>query len=153
MRCPFCGCDDTQVKDSRSAEENAAVRRRRLCVKCGGRFSTMERVHLRELVVVKSNGDKVAFDRDKLYRSMRTAVRKRDISDDTVESMSNSIVRRLESIGEVEINSKIIGEMVMEALRQIDMVAYIRFASVYREFEEVSDFEDILADVAKDRDD
>ncbi len=153
MRCPFCGCDDTQVKDSRSAESDVAVRRRRLCVKCGARFSTMERVHLRELVVIKSNGDRVIFERDKLYNSMRTAFRKRDVSDDIVEGVSNSIVRRLEGIGEVEIRSKVIGEMVMEVLRQIDMVAYIRFASVYRDFAEVKDFENIINEVGRGKDD
>lgn len=152
MRCPFCSHIGCQVKDSRASEDNAAVRRRRFCLHCGARFTTIERVQLRELLVLKSNGERQVFDRDKLFRSLRIAVRKRNIGDDKIDTVVNSLVRRLESIGEVEIPSKTIGEMVMEVLAQLDMVAYIRFASVYRDFHEVKDFEDIIADVTGSKD-
>lgn len=144
MRCPFCGHDDTQVKDSRPTEDNSAIRRRRYCTACGSRFTTFERVQLRELVVVKKNGQRNAFDRDKLARSIAIAVRKRPVDPDRVERVVNSIQRRLESCGENEIASTAIGELVMEALAALDQVAYVRFASVYRNFREAKDFEDFV---------
>ena len=144
MRCPFCGHDDTQVKDSRPTEDNSAIRRRRSCPACGSRFTTFERVQLRELTVVKKNGQRVAFDRDKLARSIAIAVRKRPVDPDRVERIVNSIQRRLESCGESEIASDMIGELVMESLINLDKVAYVRFASVYRNFREAKDFEDFV---------
>lgn len=144
MKCPFCGCDDTQVKDSRNADDNTAIRRRRECPECGSRFTTFERVQLRDLIVVKKNGEKVMFDRDKLARSIDLAVRKRPVSPERVEKIVNSIQRRLEISGEMEIPSTVIGEYVMEALASLDHIAYIRFASVYRDFREVKDFEDFV---------
>ena len=150
MRCPFCGRDDTQVKDSRPTEENAAIRRRRICPDCGGRFTTFERVQLRELTVVKRGGRKVPFERDKLYASIAVALRKRPVPEDRVERMVTGIVRQLESSGESEIASSAIGEMVIEALKGLDAVAYVRFASVYRDFREASDFHDVLTEIAKD---
>lgn len=144
MKCPFCGCDDTQVKDSRDTDDNTAIRRRRECSECGSRFTTFERVQLRDLVVVKKNGEKVMFDRDKLARSIHLAVRKRPVSSERVEKVVNSIQRRLEASGEAEIASTQIGEFVMQALSTLDHIAYIRFASVYRDFKEVSDFEDFV---------
>ena len=146
MRCPFCGHNDTQVKDSRPTEDNSAIRRRRLCPNCGARFTTFERVQLRELSVLKRNGQKEPFERDKLLRSMRIALRKRPVEDDRIEQVVNSIVRRLESSGESEIRVDTIGEIVMEALAQLDKVAYLRFASVYRNFREIKDFEDFISD-------
>lgn len=146
MRCPFCGHNDTQVKDSRPTEDNSAIRRRRLCPNCGARFTTFERVQLRELTVVKRNDQKEPFERDKLLRSMRIALRKRPVDDERIERIVNSIVRRLESSGESEIRADTIGEMVMEALGQLDQVAYLRFASVYRNFREIKDFEDFISD-------
>ena len=144
MRCPFCGNDDTQVKDSRPTEDNAAIRRRRVCGNCGARFTTFERVQLRELTVVKSGGDREPFDREKLMRSMRIALRKRPVEVERVERVVNSIVRQLESSGETEIPSKQIGEMAMQALGQLDQIAYIRYASVYRNFREAADFNEFL---------
>ena len=144
MKCPFCGCTDTQVKDSRNADDDTAVRRRRECPECGQRFTTFEHVQLRDLVVVKKNGERVMFDRDKLARSISLAVRKRQVSSERVEKIVNSIQRRMESSGESEISSIQIGEMVMEALAKLDHVAYIRFASVYRDFREPKDFEEFL---------
>ncbi len=144
MRCPFCGSDDTQVKDSRSAEDGASVRRRRECSACGGRFTTFERVQLRELIVIKSNGKKAPFDRDKLIRSVMIATRKRNVDPDRVEQMVSGIVRRLEAMGESEIDSKMIGELVMEGLAHLDDVAYVRYASVYKDFREAKDFEQFL---------
>lgn len=144
MKCPFCGCNDTQVKDSRNADEDTAVRRRRECPECGQRFTTFEHVQLRDLTVVKKNGERVMFDRDKLARSIFLAVRKRPVSPERVEKIVNSIQRRLESTGENEILSTRIGELVMEALAALDHVAYIRFASVYRDFREPKDFEEFL---------
>ena len=149
MRCPFCGRDDTQVKDSRPTEENAAIRRRRVCPDCGGRFTTFERVQLRELMVVKRSGRKVPFDRDKLFASVSVALRKRPVLEDRIERMLTGIVRQLESSGESEIASSAIGELVMEALKGLDAVAYVRFASVYRDFREASDFQDVLTEIAK----
>jgi transcriptional repressor NrdR len=144
MRCPFCGNEDTQVKDSRPTEDNSSIRRRRFCPACGSRFTTFERVQLRELVVVKKNGQRTAFDRDKLMRSIEIATRKRPIDRDRLERMVNGIVRRLESLGETEIQSKVVGEMVMEGLANLDQVAYVRFASVYRNFREARDFEEFV---------
>ena len=144
MKCPFCGCNDTQVKDSRNADDDTAVRRRRECPECGERFTTFEHVQLRDLTVVKKNGERVMFDRDKLARSIFLAVRKRPVSPERVEKIVNSIQRRLESTGENEILSTRIGELVMEALAALDHVAYIRFASVYRDFREPKDFEEFL---------
>lgn len=144
MKCPFCGSDNTQVKDSRDTDDGSAIRRRRECGECGSRFTTFERVQLRDLVVVKKNGEKAMFDRDKLARSIYLAVRKRPVSPERVEKVVNSIQRRLEASGEAEISSTQIGEYVMEALSTLDHVAYIRFASVYRDFKEVSDFEDFV---------
>ena len=144
MRCPFCGHDDSQVKDSRPSEDNSAIRRRRHCPECGGRFTTFERVQLRELIVVKKNGQRSVFDRDKLARSIAISVRKRPVDPDRVERIVNSIQRRLESSGEAEIPTATIGELVMEALAALDQVAYVRFASVYRNFREAKDFEDFV---------
>lgn len=144
MRCPFCGHDDTQVKDSRPTEDNHAIRRRRLCPNCGARFTTFERVQLRELQVVKRGGQREPFDRDKMLRSMRISLRKRNIDPERIERVANSIVRRLESSGESDVRVETVGEMVMEALRQLDQIAYVRFASVYRNFREVSDFENFI---------
>ena len=144
MRCPFCQNDDTQVKDSRPAEDGAAIRRRRYCPACGARYTTYERVQLRELTVVKKNGRRTPFDRDKLMRSVQVALRKRPVDPDRVERMVSGIVRRLESTGENEIPSELIGEMVMEGLASLDDVAYVRFASVYKNFREARDFEQVL---------
>ena len=144
MRCPFCGAVDTQVKDSRPTEENAAIRRRRACVGCGARFTTFERVQLRELTVLKSSGKREPLDRDKLARSVNIALRKRPVDPDRVDRVINGIVRRLESSGENEIASDTIGELVMDALATLDQVAYVRFASVYRNFREAKDFEDFI---------
>ncbi len=141
MHCPFCGHDDTQVKDSRPTEDGAAIRRRRFCPQCGQRFTTVERVQLRELTVVKSDGRRVAFDRDKLARSIRIALRKRPIEEERIERIVNGIVRHLEASGETEIPSKQLGELVMDTLKDLDPVAYVRFASVYRNFREAKDFE------------
>ena len=151
MRCPFCGSDETQVKDSRPTEENAAIRRRRVCPDCGGRFTTFERVQLRELVVVKRDGSKAPFDRDKLHASISIAVRKRPVPGDRIERMVTGIVRQLESSGEAEVSSKAIGAAVMEALKGLDSVAYVRFASVYRDFREAADFQDVLSEIADDQ--
>lgn len=149
MRCPFCGSSDTQVKDSRPTEENAAIRRRRVCPDCGGRFTTFERVQLRELIVVKRSGRKVPFDRDKLLRSVEIALRKRPVERERVDRMVSGLVRQLESTGESEVASSAIGELVCEALRGLDPVAYVRFASVYRDFREASDFQEVLTEIAK----
>lgn len=144
MRCPFCGCDDTQVKDSRAAEDGSSIRRRRQCGACGARFTTFERVQLRELIVVKSSGRKVPFDRDKLMRSINIALRKRNVDPERVEQMVSGVTRRLEAIGDPEIDSKLIGELVMEGLAGLDDVAYVRYASVYKNFREARDFEQFL---------
>ena len=140
MRCPFCGHEDTQVKDSRPSDDGSAIRRRRSCPGCGQRFTTVERVQLREITVVKTDGRRVLFDRDKLARSVRTALRKRPVDEDRIERIVNGIVRKLESLGDAEIASKQIGEAAMEALKEVDAVAYVRFASVYRNFTEARDF-------------
>ncbi len=144
MRCPYCGHMDTQVKDSRPTDDSAAIRRRRSCPGCGARFTTFERIQLRELMVVKKNGARIAFDRDKLARSILTACRKRPVEEERIDRVVNSIQRRLESLGESEIPSNAIGEMVMEALQGLDKVAYVRFASVYKNFREVKDFENFV---------
>ena len=141
MRCPFCGHEDTQVKDSRPTEDNTSIRRRRACPNCGGRFTTFERIQMRELTVIKRNGQRASFDRDKLARSMAIALRKRPVEPDRIERAINGIVRRLESLGEQEIPSSVVGEMIMEALAGLDSVAYVRFASVYKNFREAKDFE------------
>ena len=144
MRCPYCNCDDTQVKDSRPAEDNTAIRRRRVCGDCGGRFTTFERVQLRELTVIKKSGRRVPFDRDKLARSVQTALRKRPVDPDRIERMITGVVRQLESAGDMDVASESIGHLVVEGLRGLDDVAYVRFASVYRNFREAKDFEDLL---------
>lgn len=144
MRCPYCGNEDTQVKDSRPTEDNTAIRRRRFCSGCGGRFTTFERVQLRELTVLKKNGRRVPFDRDKLMRSIQIACRKRPVEPDRVERLVSGIVRRLESMGEAEIPTDAIGELVMQGLEGIDAVAYVRFASVYKNFHEARDFQQFL---------
>jgi transcriptional repressor NrdR len=144
MRCPFCGHEDTGVKDSRPAEDGSAIRRRRACGACGQRFTTVERVQLRELVVVKRDGRRVPFDRDKLARSIRTALRKRPVGDEQVEQIVSGIVRRLEASGDSDVPSGQLGELVMDTLREVDAVGYVRFASVYRDFRETRDFEAFL---------
>ena len=149
MKCPFCGCEETQVKDSRNTDDNSSVRRRRECPECGSRFTTFERVQLRELVVVKKNGEKTLFDRDKLEKSITLAVRKRPISSERVEKIVNSLQRKFESSGESEITTKQIGESVMEALSHLDNIAYIRFASVYKDFRSIKDLEDFVATIEK----
>ena len=150
MRCPFCGSDNSQVKDSRPSDENSSIRRRRVCSDCGGRFTTFERVQLRDLVVVKKSGRKVPFNRDKLSRSVEIALRKRPIEPERVERLVTGLVRQLESSGETEISSAEIGELVMAALRELDPVAYVRFASVYRDFRDASDFQAVVRDIASD---
>lgn len=152
MRCPFCQSEDTQVKDSRPAEDGAAIRRRRVCPDCGGRFTTFERVQLRDLVVVKRSGRKVPFDRDKLLRSMEIATRKRNVDPDRIERAASGIARQLESTGETEVAADEIGRLVMEALKSIDDVAYVRFASVYRNFREAKDFHEVLGELRSDQD-
>ncbi|MEE9317407.1 MAG: transcriptional regulator NrdR [Rhodospirillales bacterium] len=151
MRCPFCGHKDTQVKDSRPTEENATIRRRRLCPECSSRFTTFERVQLRDLSVLKSDGEKVPFDREKLARSLQIALRKRPVDEDRVERIVNGIQRRLETLGESEIPTKVIGEMVMEALAEMDQVAFVRFASVYRDFRDAKDFEAFIGKLGSEQ--
>ncbi len=150
MRCPFCGSDDTQVKDSRPTEDNATIRRRRYCPSCGSRFTTFERVQLRELTVVKKDGEKAPFDRDKVMRSLKIALRKRPVDDDKIERIVNGIQRRLETLGESEIPTKVVGEMIMDNLHDLDPVAYVRFASVYRNFREAKDFEEFIGELGED---
>ena len=144
MRCPFCGHIESQVKDSRPSEDAAAIRRRRLCPECGGRFTTFERVQLRELTIVKRSGRRTPFDREKLVRSIAIATRKRPVDPERIERMVNSITRQLESLGETELPSHVIGEMVMKALKALDDVAYVRYASVYRDFREAGEFATFL---------
>jgi transcriptional repressor NrdR len=153
MRCPSCGSLDTQVKDSRPSEDSSAIRRRRLCLACNFRFTTFERVQLRELAVLKRNGRRVPFDRDKLARSVGIALRKRNVDPELVERTVSKIVRELESLGENEVTTETIGETVMSHLRELDDVAYVRFASVYRNFREAKDFETALAELSGDEDD
>ena len=147
MRCPFCGNIDTQVKDSRPADDHVSIRRRRFCPACGGRFTTYERVQLRDLVVVKKSGKREAFDRDKLERSIRIALQKRPLEHDRIDQMVSGIVRRLESLGETDVPSATIGQIVMETLARIDTVAYVRFASVYKNFQAADDFEDFVSEL------
>jgi transcriptional repressor NrdR len=149
MRCPFCGNADTQVKDSRPTEDSAAIRRRRVCPQCGQRFTTFERVQLRELTVLKRSGRRTPFDRDKLLRSVQIALRKRPVAPERIDQMVSGIVRRLESQGDEEITSEMIGELVMDGLKQLDDVAYVRFASVYRNFRDPKDFEDVLGELSE----
>ncbi len=147
MRCPFCSNQDSQVKDSRPTEDNTAIRRRRICEQCGSRFTTFERIQLRDLVVIKTNGQKESFDRDKMYRSISLALRKRNIDQETIEKIVNAIVRKLENSGDMEVKTNSIGEYIMDALSHLDQVAYVRFASVYKNFREVKDFEDFLGNL------
>ncbi|HEY9057523.1 MAG TPA: transcriptional regulator NrdR [Aurantimonas sp.] len=149
MRCPYCGSQDSQVKDSRPAEDGGAIRRRRVCPDCNGRFTTFERIQLRELQVLKKSGKKVPFDRDKLARSIEVALRKRPVEAERIERLISGIVRRLEQSGEQDIPSDTIGEMVMEALKELDDVAYVRFASVYRDFREAKDFQSLIGELAR----
>ena len=149
MKCPFCSKEGTVVKDSRTTDDNLAIRRRRECLECGSRFTTFERVQLRELIVVKKNGEKAPFDRDKLYRSIELAVRKRPISAQRVDKLVNYIQRSFESSGESEISTEAIGEAVMDSLSRLDNIAYIRFASVYKDFKEVKDFEEFVETIDK----
>jgi transcriptional repressor NrdR len=152
MRCPYCGNTETQVKDSRPTEDDSAIRRRRFCPDCGGRFTTFERVQLRELTVLKRSGRRVPFERDKLARSLQIALRKRPVELERIERMTSGIVRRLESQGENEVKSETIGRLVMEALKSLDDVAYVRFASVYKNFREAKDFEDLLGELTGEGD-
>ena len=148
MRCPYCGSEDSQVKDSRPAEDGAAIRRRRICPDCGGRFTTFERVQLRELMILKKTGRKAPFDRDKLLRSFEIALRKRPVDRDRIERAVSGIVRRLESSGETEIPSEEIGLQVLEALKALDDVGFVRYASVYRDFSHAEDFEKVIAEIS-----
>jgi len=150
MRCPSCGSLDTQVKDSRPTEDSAVIRRRRVCLACNFRFTTFERVQLRELTVIKRNGRRVPFDRDKLLRSVQIALRKRPVEPERIDQMVSKVVRELESMGESEVSSETIGEIVMEHLRTLDDVAYVRFASVYRNFREAKDFGTLLDELSAD---
>ena len=149
MRCPFCGHDDSQVKDSRPTEDNSAIRRRRQCEGCGGRFTTFERIQLRELLVIKTEGKREPFDREKLERSLSVACRKRPVDNTQIEKLASAIQRQLETLGESEIETKQIGEFVMDGLKALDSVAYIRFASVYKDFNEAKDFEDFAGSVVE----
>jgi len=153
MRCPYCGSTNTQVKDSRPSEDHTAIRRRRICSDCNGRFTTFERVQLRELTILKKTGRRVPFDRDKLMRSLQIALRKRTVDPERLERMVSGIVRRLENMGEGDIKSQIIGRLVMEGLKGLDDVAYVRFASVYKNFHEARDFENLLGELAGDEKD
>lgn len=150
MRCPYCGGENTQVKDSRPSEDNTAIRRRRVCPDCGGRFTTFERIQLRELTVVKKSGRRVPFDRDKLARSVQVALRKRPVEPERIERMVNGVVRQLESGGEGDVTSEQIGRLIMEGLKGLDDVAYVRFASVYRNFRDPKDFEALIDELAGD---
>lgn len=152
MKCPFCQTEDTQVKDSRPTEDNSSIRRRRMCPSCGSRFTTFERVQLRELTVIKRNGRRAPFDRDKLLRSIQIACRKRPVDPERIERAVNGIVRNLESLGETDISSDTIGELVMEGLASLDSVAYVRFASVYKNFREAKDFEEFLGAISSNKD-
>jgi|TARA_R100001129_G_scaffold65293_1_gene44596 transcriptional repressor NrdR len=150
LRCPFCGSENTSVKDSRSAEDNTAVRRRRVCESCGARFTTFERVQLREITVVKRDGKRVPFDRDRLTRSITIALRKRPVDRDQIDQMVSGIARNLESAGETEVSSNDVGEFAMEALRRVDPVGYVRFASVYKDFKDPNDFAQFIENTALD---
>ena len=144
MRCPNCSNEDTQVKDSRPTEDNSAIRRRRVCEKCLSRFTTFERIQLRDMIVIKKNSQKEMFDRDKIFRSISLALRKRNVDQEKIERIVSGIVRRLENSGETEIKTNLIGELIMDTLSKLDQVAYVRFASVYKNFREARDFEDFL---------
>mgnify|MGYP006269271207 FL=1 len=150
MRCPYCGSLESQVKDSRPSDDHSAIRRRRVCPDCGGRFTTFERVQLRELTVVKRSGRRIPFDRDKLQRSVEVALRKRPVDVERIDRMVNGIVRQLESMGEGEVPSSTVGQLVMEGLKSLDDVAYVRFASVYKNFREARDFEDLIGELTGD---
>ena len=152
MRCPFCGSLDTQVKDSRPADDGASIRRRRVCTDCGGRFTTFERVQLKELIVVKRSGRKTPFDRDKLARSIEIALRKRPVEQERIERLINGVVRQLESQGDGEITSEDIGSLVMEGLKTLDDIAYVRFASVYKNFTEAKEFGTLIHALTQDQD-
>ena len=147
MRCPFCSNKDSAVNDTRSTEDNTAIRRRRVCEGCGSRFTTYERIQLRDLVVIKKNNQREQFDRDKMYSSLSLALRKRNVDQEKIEKIINAIVRRLENSGESEIQTKLIGEYIMDAHSNLDQVAYVRFASVYKNFREAKDFEDFLGNL------
>lgn len=147
MKCPFCDLRDTQVKDSRPSEDNMSIRRRRYCPSCGGRFKTIERAELQEIKVIKKSGDVRDFDPQKLYNSINVAARKRDVSADQVEIIVNSIISKLDRFGEGEIETKILGEMVMQKLMEVDPVSYIRYASVYKDFASAEDFARFIADL------
>ena len=149
MRCPFCGHDDTQVKDSRPTDDSAAIRRRRACPACASRFTTFERVQIRDLVVIKKDGSRSTFDRDKVVKSLQIALRKRPVDEEQIERIVNGIHRRLESLGENDVPSKLIGELVMDVLMEMDQVAYLRYASVYRNFREAKDFGDFLGKMGR----
>lgn len=153
MRCPFCGSENTSVKDSRSAEDDTAVRRRRVCESCGARFTTFERVQLREITVVKRDGKRVPFDRERLTRSITIALRKRPVDREQIDQMVSGIVRKLESGGEPEVSSNDVGELAMEALRMVDPVGYVRFASVYKDFKDPSDFAQFIEKAALEEED
>jgi transcriptional repressor NrdR len=150
LRCPYCGSLESQVKDSRPSDDHSAIRRRRVCPDCGGRFTTFERVQLRELTVVKRSGRRIPFDRDKLQRSVEVALRKRPVDVERIDRMVNGIVRQLESMGEGEVPSATVGQLVMEGLKSLDDVAYVRFASVYKNFREARDFEDLIGELTGD---
>lgn len=150
MKCPHCGAPDSQVKDSRPAEDGAVIRRRRVCGACGQRFTTFERIQLRELTVVKRSGRRVPFDRDKLHRSLAVALRKRPVEPERIETLVSDIVRQLESTGEPDVPAETLGQLVMEGLKGLDDVAYVRFASVYRNFREAKDFEQLLGELSSD---
>ena len=151
MQCPFCNNQETQVRDSRPTEENSAIRRRRQCLACGGRFTTFERIQMRDLTVVKRSGKRAPFDRDKLMRSVEISVRKRSIDPDVIERMVTGIVRQLESTGETDIPSNLIGSLIMAALREVDMVSYVRFASVYRDFQDIKEFAEEISSLSKEK--
>lgn len=153
MRCPFCGSDNTSVKDSRAAEDDTAVRRRRVCESCGARFTTFERVQLREIMVVKRDGKRVPFDRERLARSITIALRKRPVDREQIDQMVSGILRKLESTGEQEVTSNDVGELAMEALKRVDPVGYVRFASVYRDFKDPSDFAQFIDKAALEDED
>ena len=152
MRCPFCGFEDTQVKDSRPSQDQSAIRRRRSCSSCGSRFTTFERVQLRELTVIKRDESRSPFDREKLMRSVSIATRKRPVKPEDIDRMVNGIVRRLETSGESDVSSTTIGELIMDGLSQLDSIAYVRFASVYRNFRETKDFEEFIDELQSDKD-
>jgi len=152
VRCPFCGFEDTQVKDSRPSQDQSAIRRRRSCSSCGSRFTTFERVQLRELTVIKRDKSRSPFDREKLMRSVSIATRKRPVKPEEIERMVNGIVRRLETSGESDVSSTTIGELIMDGLSHLDSIAYVRFASVYRNFRETKDFEEFIDELQSDKD-